>query len=202
LQFAIFDFSIGDRRSAIVNAAMKCPTCKHENLPGEDRCVQCLHSLMQLDIPHPKRDGGDTSLFNRPVSDLLTGKDLLVCRPTDTAQKIIKIFQKENKSCVLVYEKKMVGILSNRDLVLRVAGRHKDLSKLKISEIMTVNPGSVKPDDPIAFAVNKMSMGGYRHVPVIRDDGTPVSILLIKDVLRYISQNRRGLPYEPFPVKS
>jgi hypothetical protein len=37
-----------------------------------------------------------------------------------------------------------------------------------------------------------MAMGGHRHVPVLRANGTPVSILLIKDVLRYLSRSKRS----------
>ena len=173
---------------------IKCPSCGLDNLEGEDRCQQCLHSLMQRDIPHPKRgDGLQQALLTKPVAELLTGADLLVCSPTDTVQKIVKIFQKEKKNCVLVYsKKKMVGILSNRDLLLRAAGTYPDLSKVTVEQVMTKNPSYVRPEDPIAFAVNKMSVGGYRHVPVIRHDGTPVSILLIKDVLRYLSTSKKS----------
>lgn len=171
-----------------------CPFCSFRNIEGEDRCQRCFHSLMQRDIPHPKRDDKiQHALMTRPVRDLLTGLDLLVCSPKDTVQKVVQIFQKDKKSCVLVYEKKkMVGILSNRDILLRVAGTHKDLGKVTVGEVMTKNPSFVRPDDPIAFAVNKMSMGGYRHVPVLRDDGTPVSILLIRDVLRYLSASKNN----------
>ena len=173
---------------------IKCPSCGFDNLEGEDRCTQCLHSLMQRDIPHPKKnDAIQFALMAQAVSDLLTGADLLVCKPSDTVQKIVKIFQKEKKNCVLIYDKKkMVGILSNRDLVLRVAGRYKDLSKVTVKEVMTQNPAFVRPEDPLAFAMNKMSLGGYRHVPVLRADGTPVSILLIKDVLRYLSASKKS----------
>jgi CBS domain-containing protein len=171
-----------------------CPFCSFRNIEGEDRCQRCFHSLMQRDIPHPKKDDKiQSALMTRPVADLLTGLDLLVSSPKDTVQKVVQIFQKEKKSCVLVYEKKkMVGILSNRDVVLRVAGTYKDLDKVTVGEVMTKNPGFVRPDDPIAFAVNKMAMGGYRHVPVIRDDGTPVSILLIRDVLRYLAFSKQS----------
>jgi CBS domain-containing protein len=86
----------------------------------------------------------------------------------------------------------MVGILSNRDLVLHAAGVHKDLSRVKVEEVMTRDPSFVRPDDPIAFAINKMAMGGYRHVPVLRPDGTPVSILLIRDILRYLSASKKN----------
>ncbi len=169
---------------------IKCPSCGFESIEGEDRCQQCLHSLMQRDIPRPKKDDNiQHAILTAPVSDLLTGHDLLVCSPTDPLNKIVKIFKKDNKNCVLVYQKKkLVGILSNRDLLLKLAGKDQDLSKLKVEDIMTKDPGCVKPEDPIAYAINKMALGRYRHVPVLRDDGTPVSILVIKDVLQHLSK--------------
>ena len=108
-------------------------------------------------------------------------------------ETFLKIFQKDKKGCVLVYKnKKMVGILSNRDLVLRTTGPKLDLKKIKVEEVMTRDPGFLHPDDPIAFAINKMAMGGYRHIPILRPDGTPVSILLIRDVLRYLSASKKN----------
>lgn len=172
---------------------LKCSACGYDNPDTEDRCVQCLHTLMQREVVLGKTRADPEVLFRKPVSELLTGLDLLVCSPDDSVEKIVKVFQKFKKACVLVYSrKKLVGILSNRDLLLRVAGRYKDLSKVKIEEVMTKNPGYVMADDPIAFAVNKMSLGGYRDVPVLRADGTPVSILLIKDVLRYLSKSKKS----------
>ena len=77
-----------------------------------------------------------------------------------------------------------------RDLLGKVAGKHKDLSKVKAEEVMTANPEFVKAEEPIAFVVNKMSMGGFRHVPVLSADGKPISIVSIKDVLRYLAQRQ------------
>lgn len=174
---------------------ISCPFCGYENDMGADHCAQCLHTLMKRDIPSKRRKGDafQDALLNEPVSELLTGLDLLVCGPGDSVEKIVKIFQQAKKGCVLVYEnKKMVGILSNRDLVMRVAGVYKNLSKIKVEEIMTRDPSYVHPEDPIAFALNKMAMGGHRHVPVLRPDGTPVSILLIRDVLRYLSVSKKN----------
>lgn len=172
----------------------KCPYCGATTLVGEERCPKCFHSMTVREIPQvSKGDSIQKAMLSRPVADLLTGEDLLVCSPQDTVQKVVEIFEKEKKGCVLVYEKKkMVGILSNRDLLLRVTGKYDDLSQVKIAEVMTPNPGFVRPEDPIAFAVNKMAMGGYRHVPVLHEDGGPVSILLIKDVLRHLSQSKKS----------
>lgn len=175
---------------------VKCPSCGYENLLGDDRCAQCLHSLMQLDIPRPKKsDALQRAIMTDPIIDLVTGKDLLVASPSDSVQKIVKIFQKDQKNCILVYKKKkLVGILSNRDLLMRVAGRHLDLSKVKVEQVMTSNPEWVRAEDPIAFVVNKMAIGGYRHIPVLRPDGTPYSIITIRDVLNYLTRRTKPAP--------
>ena len=172
----------------------KCPYCGAQTFPGDERCPKCFHSMMVREMPRAgKGDAIHQALLSQPVSELLTGADLLVCSPEDAVQKIVDIFQKEKKGCVLVYKnKKMVGILSNRDLLMRVVGKHEDLSKTTVGDVMTHNPGFVRPEDPMAFAVNKMAVGGYRHVPVLREDGTPVSILLIKDVFRYLSWSKKS----------
>jgi len=167
---------------------LKCPACGFDNLLGEDRCTQCFSSLMQRDIPRPKKDDAfQSTMMTASVSALLTGKDLLVTKRGDSIAKIVKILQKTKLKCIVVYhKKKIVGILSNRDLLRKVSFKGKDLSKIKVEEVMTPNPEFVKTEDPIAFAVNKMSMGGFRHLPVLADDGTPLSIISIKDVLTYL----------------
>ena len=172
---------------------IQCPSCGYQNIEGEDRCVQCLHTLHQVEIPRKKKDTIQNVMMSAPISDLLTGKDLLVASPGDSIQKIVKIFQDQKKNCVLVYKKKkLVGILSNRDILWKVAGKFKDMSKVKVEQVMTPNPEFVKPDDPIAFVVNKMAMGGFRHVPVLQADGTPLSIVLIKDVLGYLAHREKS----------
>lgn len=172
---------------------IKCPTCGFSNIEGEDRCQQCFHSLMQRDVPRPKKDDVfQHAMMTTPISDLLTGEDLLVCKTSDTIQKVVDIFQKEKKGCVLVYQKKkLVGILSKRDLLWKIAGVQKDLSLVKVESIMTKNPEFVYANAPIAYVINKMSMGGFRHVPVLAEDGTPFSIISIQDVLSYFSERMK-----------
>ena len=147
---------------------------------------------MHQEIPEHKPDRYRETLMQAPVSELLTGKDLLVASPTDTIQKVVEILAEQKRDCVLIYNrKKLVGILSQRDLVLRVTGKYQDLSKVKVEDVMTKNPEYVRPQDPIAYTVNKMALGGFRHVPVLADDGTPVSIVSIKDVFKYLRNRDR-----------
>jgi CBS domain-containing protein len=141
------------------NKTIKCPSCGSENILGVDRCETCFHSLMQRGLPKPKKDDNFQSvMMTAPIAELMTGRDLLVGSTTDTVQKVVKILQKEKKSCVLIYEKKkLVGIISLRDLLKKVVGKHKDLSKVKVGAAMTPNPEFVRSEDPIAYAVNKVS---------------------------------------------
>ena len=172
-----------------------CPACKHENLLGSDRCDACFHSLMEHDLPHPHKDDViQSAMMVAPVSELLTGKDLLVASPGDSVSKVVKIFQKELKNCILVYEKKkLVGILTYTDLLHKVTGKVDDLGKLKVADVMTTYPEFIWAEDTIAVAVHKMALGGFRHLPVLRLDGTPYSIIYIKDVLNYLThQNRQS----------
>ena len=148
---------------------------------------------MHQNLPRPSKDDTLQSvMMTCPVEALLTGKDLLVASPSDSVQKVVRIFQKEKKDCVLVYKKKnLVGILVVRDMLWKVAGKYKDLSKVKVEDVMTTRIECLKPEDPLAFAVNKMALGGFRHLPVLNPDGTPISVIIIKDVLKYLSRRKK-----------
>ena len=52
---------------------------------------------------------------------------------------------------------------------------------------MTTEPETLEADAPIAFALNKMSSGDYRHVPVMRD-GHVEGVVSLRDVLRFLSE--------------
>ena len=174
---------------------VKCPSCGFDNIAGSDRCDQCLHSLMERHSEMlRKTDKIQSVMMAAPISNLLSGKDLLVATKKDSILKIIKILRERKLNCVLVYErKKLVGILSNRDILLKIAsdGNEDKLSQLTVGSFMTPMPEFVKGTDPIALAVNKMAMGGFRHLPVIAPEGTPLSIISIKDVMAYLSKRKK-----------
>src|SRR5207253_2504036 len=70
---------------------------------------------------------------------------------------------------------RFVGIFTDRDAVLKVAGGRSD-SRTPVGELMTADPVVLRRDDPIAVAINKMAVGGFRHVPIV-DRGDPVSVV-------------------------
>jgi CBS domain-containing protein len=50
---------------------------------------------------------------------------------------------------------------------------------------MTSDPVVLRPDDTVAVAINKMAVGGFRHIPIV-DDGRPIGVVAARDVFRHI----------------
>jgi len=67
-----------------------------------------------------------------------------------------------------VRDGKLVGIFTERDVLLRVAGHAIDLEQAKVAELMTRDPVTLPADAGVAFALNKMLVEGFRHITVRR----------------------------------
>jgi CBS domain-containing protein len=61
----------------------------------------------------------------------------------------------------------------------------RDLDRTSIREVMTADPVVLRPDDSIAVAVQKMAVGGFRHIPLVAD-GRPLGVISAADVFRHI----------------
>ena len=52
---------------------------------------------------------------------------------------------------------------------------------------MTKDPEFLSKEDPIAYALNKMHVGGFRHVPILNDSLVPVGLISINDIISTIA---------------
>jgi CBS domain-containing protein len=166
---------------------MICPRCGHDNVPGNDVCASCLLDLAPLDQPAP-RDRVQSDLMDRPVRDLKPRSPITLPGAALLAEAI-RLMLDEGVGTVLVVdpEGKLTGIFSERDLLLRVPEEAAKSGNRPLSEFMTSNPESVRPDDPLALALQKMDVGGYRHLPVVTD-GKPVGVISVRDLMRHITR--------------
>jgi len=80
----------------------------------------------------------------------------------------------------------LLGIFTERDCLMRVLGKVSDLSTASVKDYMTAKPVTERPDVSLAFALNLMSNGGFRHVPIVDQDNMPIGILSVKDVIDHI----------------
>ena len=51
---------------------------------------------------------------------------------------------------------------------------------------MTRDPECLTPDDGIAYALNKMAVGGFRHIPLVDTQGSPQGIVAMRDIVEYL----------------
>lgn len=166
---------------------MICPNCGHDNLPGSEECSNCLQDLTQLDLP-TAQDQVERRVMTDPVSLLRPPRPITV-RPTTTIREAIPIMLEHDIGALLVVDRdgKLLGIFSERDLLTKVAGIYETWEELPVAQFMTTNPETVSPRDTLAFALHKMDVGGYRHLPMVVD-GTATGVLSVRDMLRYITR--------------
>jgi CBS domain-containing protein len=164
---------------------MICPNCGHDNLPGGEECSSCQQDLTQLDRPIAQNNI-ERSLMEDSVGVLAPQKPVTV-RPTATIAEAIETMLEKDIGALLVVDRdgKLLGIFSERDLLTKVAGLHESFAELPVAQFMTADPETVTPKDNLAFAVHKMDIGGYRHLPILTD-GRPSGVISVRDMLRHI----------------
>jgi CBS domain-containing protein len=69
---------------------------------------------------------------------------------------------------------------------------------------MTANPEAFQPDDSIAYVLNAMSVGGYRHVPVVDEQKIPLAVISVRDIVSFIIEHfpEEVLNLPPEPIRS
>ena len=168
---------------------MKCPDCGHDNIDGIDACENCEQDFRSIDIPRPKA-GLQRCIMLTPLKELDPAPALTVS-PHEPIAGAIRVMQKHQQGSVMVVEKgRLVGIFTEHDALTRLAGRGLDLERQPISDVMTRDPKSLKDEDTLAFAMHKMAVGNYRHIPIV-DEGKPLRFVSVRGVLRYLHEQTR-----------
>ena len=117
------------------------------------------------------------------LADLMT-KDLLTVDPADTigetAQKMVELGV---SSAVVSDFGRLIGILTERDLLRAVAGRTHS-SDARVREWMTRDPVTAGRTTPAHEAARTMLDRGFRHMPVVEGE-RPIGVVSIRDVARW-----------------
>jgi len=163
---------------------MNCPSCDYENIEGADECENCMQPLADLELA-----GGsplEQSLLERTLTSLHPNPPIFVA-PDTTVAAAVATMASRNIGCVIVGSlSEVVGIFTERDLLLRVSDRYPEAAGQPVGEFMTPNPEMLDVSSPIAYALNRMSTGDFRHLPVT-SAGALVGIVSLRDVLGFLS---------------
>jgi CBS domain-containing protein len=193
----IFDcrlpIEVGSRQSnrqlAIDNwkSTMFCPSCGYDNIEGVDRCEECMTPLLSLDVPRANAaEGLARSVMEDKLNQL--EQEFLGVPPDAPVGEVIRKMKEAGLGCALVLEDgELAGIFTERDLLNKLTGKGANPQSTAVKDLMSANPEVLRDTDSVATALNKMSLGRYRHIPVRKADGS-YCVTSIKHVLKYIAR--------------
>jgi len=115
-------------------------------------------------------------------------KPLHTIGPEATVQAAITIMSSEKISAIPVIEnEKLVGIISERDYVRKIASQKIPAWSVMIHEIMTMDVITVSNNEPLKHCMTLMTENRIRHLPVIENEKL-VAIISITDVVRLLNK--------------
>jgi CBS domain-containing protein len=168
---------------------MECPACGHEFLAGQDVCDDCGQDLTHVGLPVPKLGPLHELILEDPISQL-NAPPPITLGARDSVGRAVDLMRKHRYGSVLVVtpEGKLAGIFTEGDLVRKLSRMRRPLESVLMEEVLTPDPQALTDESTIAQALHCMAVGGYRHIPVVRD-GQPVGFVSIRGILTYIAKN-------------
>ena len=127
------------------------------------------------------------AILHQPIRELATLRPA-ICVPQKTrVRAAIDRMNQGGVGCVLIEDRgRLIGIFTERDVLTKIVGTSIDIDRSTVDSLMTRDPETLKPDDRVCYALNKMSVGGFRHIPLVDDDGRSVGVVSMRNVVDYI----------------
>jgi len=132
----------------------------------------------------------DARLLHEPLSVLPTRAPICF-KGSDAVSEAMHAMQREHRGCVLITEdgtqrSRLTGIFTERDILLRIINRGRNPATITLDEVMVRDPEVLPVGASIAWVLNKMSVGGFRHVPAVDSEGRPSIIVSVRDVVQFL----------------
>jgi CBS domain-containing protein len=119
-------------------------------------------------------------------------KNPVSCLPNDTVSKVAQLMKSKDFGSVPIVEneqtKKLVGIVTDRDLALKIVAEGRDPKSTKAEEVMTRKVVTCRAEDDLQKALDAMSEHKLRRIPVVDDNNGIVGIIAQADVATRVDQ--------------
>ena len=124
-------------------------------------------------------------------SEVMT-KDPVVCMPSDPVADVARVMKEEDIGPFPIVEdpetRKLVGMVTDRDLVLRMVAEGRDSKTTKAEEVMSLKLVTCHADDDVQEALDAMSENQLRRIPVVDDENSIVGIIAQADIATRVDQ--------------
>lgn len=108
--------------------------------------------------------------------------------PTTSLREALAMVRKAGVGALVVVDRgKVVGLLTERDVLMKVVARGVDYGR-QVQEFMTPNPVTMTRDQQVTEAVALLKSEAFRHLPIVDDQGAPVAMLRMQDIIEYFAE--------------
>ncbi len=130
---------------------------------------------------------GRAHLRNEKARVLTQRDPITVARGTPLRAAIGKMQERRGEPVLVSDDGRLAGILTERDILMRVLGRDVDLER-PVEDVMTPDPATLPADATVRDALEEMDRGGYRNLPLVDNRGKLVGLLRQQDVIDYVAE--------------
>lgn len=127
--------------------------------------------------------------MSKIVPDLVRDQTITSVTEDMTVRQAAKVMADRNIAAVVVMAedgKSLAGIMTERDITVRVVARGLNADAATVGEVMTRDPDTLRPEDKPMQALEMMRDRGYRHLPVCNDDKAVVAMLSVRDLYAFV----------------
>lgn len=112
-------------------------------------------------------------------------REVDVIEPTDTVQFAASRMHDRKVGALVVVDGdcKPVGVLTDRDITVRVVAEDRDAGRMTVQDAMSPDPATISEDTPIGEALEMMRRGAYRRLPVVDGEGKAIGIFTLDDLM-------------------
>ncbi|KAK4341030.1 hypothetical protein RND71_039531 [Anisodus tanguticus] len=133
------------------------------SVSGSDSYIETLRERMF-------RPSLSTIISENPMTVTVEPNDTVL----DTAKKML---ESQTSSAIVAVDKKPRGILTSKDILMRVIAQDLSPDSILVERVMTPNPECATTDTPIVDALHTMHDGKFLHLPVVDRDGIVVAVV-------------------------
>lgn len=128
---------------------------------------------------------------NRHIRDVMTPNPECVSEK-DSIRDVARIMKDQDTGVVPVVDgKKIIGLITDRDIVVRGLAEGKNLDNMRVNELMTKSIRSVREDASVSEALELMGNAEIRRVPVVNGNNELVGIVSLGDIASQTNQDGR-----------
>jgi CBS domain-containing protein len=122
-------------------------------------------------------------------------KNPVCCLPSDSVVKVAKMMKEENFGAIPVIEneqtRKLLGIVTDRDLALKIVAEGRDVKTSKVSDVMTEKVVTCRAKDDVKEAMDKMSKNQLRRILIVNKNHKVLGVIAQADVATRVGKPKK-----------